>query len=362
MWPYVLLIVCPIILHHAMMKSFNGSTADVFQKNSDKAMRLFWGILLVLLAIRHENVGIDLHNYHSIFNSICRSSWEKALGRSLEIGYSALNKIISLFTNDFRWIIVVSAVLSVVFIARVYIRFSSDASLSIALFISMSNFIMLFSGLRQAIAISLGFLAFEFVRNKKLLFFLPVVVVAMLFHTSAFMLLLMYPLYHARITKNSLVVIVPAMAFVLIFNEQIFGLLGTILSRYTKYDATISSTGAYTMLLLFIVFAVFAYLIPDESKLDRDTIGLRNFLLLAVVLQMFASLHSLAMRMNYYYIAFIPLLLPKIIEYRSKTWNQIAVVARYAMIAFFVAFFFITAPNDNSLQTFPYRFFWEDLR
>lgn len=116
------------------------------------------------------------------------------------------------------------------------------------------------------------------------------------------------------------------------------------------------------MLLLFIVFAVFAYLIPDESKLDRDTIGLRNFLLLAVVLQMFASLHSLAMRMNYYYIAFIPLLLPKIIEYRSKTWNQIAVVARYAMIAFFVAFFFITAPNDNSLQTFPYRFFWEDLR
>jgi hypothetical protein len=62
------------------------------------------------------------------------------------------------------------------------------------------------------------------------------------------------------------------------------------------------------MLILFLIFTVFAYLVPDESKLDPDTIGMRNFLLLAVAIQMFAPLHSLAMRMNYYYIVFIPLL------------------------------------------------------
>lgn len=361
MWPYILLIACPIVLHHIMMGTFYGTKADVFNKNSDKAMRLFWTGLFVLLALRHENVGIDLSNYRIIFNSIAKSSWEKVLERSLEIGYSLLNKVVSLISRDFRWIIIAAAILSVVFIARVYIKFSSDASLSIALFISMSNFVMLFSGLRQAIAISFGFLAFEFVRAKKPLQFLLIVVCTMLFHTSAFMLLFMYPMYHVRITRKSLIALVPAMIFAFIFNKQIFGVLGSILSEYTKYDATISSTGAYGMLILFVIFTIFSYVIPDENNLDNDTIGLRNFLLLAVGLQMFAPLHTLAMRMNYYYIAFIPLLMPKIIEYRSKTWNQIAIIARYVLIVFFVAFFFLTASEDNTLQTFPYKFFWEDV-
>ena len=339
MWPYVLLIACPIVLHHMTMKSFYGTTSDVFKKNSDKAMNLFWGSLAILLAFRHESVGIDLYNYHSTFNFISRSDWDTALDRSPEMAYNALNKVISLITRDFRWIIVVTAVLSVFFIARAFIKHSIDASLSIAVFIVMSNFVLLFSGLRQSIAISLGFLAFEFVRKKKPLPFLLVVSCAILFHTSAFMLLFMYPLYYARITKNSLIVVIPVMFLTFVFNEQIFGALGSILSQFTQYDATISSTGAYSMLILFVLFTIFAYLIPAESELDDDTIGLRNFLLLSVVLQMFAPLHTLAMRMNYYYIAFIPLLLPKIIEHRSKTWNQMAIIARYVMIVFFVSYY-----------------------
>ena len=359
MWPYVLLIACPIILHHTTMKSFYGTKIDIFSKNNDKVMRLFWGVLVILLAFRHESVGIDLKNYHTTFSFIARSNWNKALWRSPEVAYNALNKVISLFTKDFRWVIAVTALLSAIFIARVFIRHSVDASLSIALFINMSTFVLLFSGLRQSIAISLGFLAFELVRGRKLLYFLLVAFCAMLFHTSAFMLLFMYPLYHARITKKSLVVVIPAMMFVFVFNRQIFGALGSILSRFTEYDATVSSTGAYTMLILFVVFMIFAYVIPEESKLDDDTIGLRNFLLLSVGLQMFAPLHTLAMRMNYYYIAFIPLLLPKIIQYRSKMWNQIAIIARYVLIAFFVSYFFITASENNTLHTFPYRFLWE---
>ena len=361
MWPYALLIMCPIVLHHITMKSFYGTTSDVFNKNSDRVMTLFWWLLATLLFLRHESVGIDLYNYHSTFNFISRNSWDEAIGRSPEMAFNALNKLISLFTRDFRWVIVITAVLSVFFIARTFIKHSVDASLSIALFIGMSNFVLLFSGLRQSIAISIGFLAFEFVRKKKLLSFLLVVSCAILFHTSAFMLLFMYPLYHTRITKSSLLFIVPIMSFVFIFNQQIFGTLGSILSQFTQYDATITSTGAYTMLILFVIFTIFAYLIPEEAELDNDTIGLRNFLLLSVVLQMFAPLHSLAMRMNYYYIAFIPLLLPRVIQHRSKTWNQMAIIARYVMIVFFVSFFFISASDNNTLQTFPYRFWWGDV-
>ena len=80
--------------------------------------------------------------------------------------------------------------------------------------------------------------------------------------------------------------------------------LGVLLARFSGYDASITQTGAFTMLMLFVMFAVFAFLVPDDATLDAETIGLRNFLLLSIVLQMFAPLHTLAMRMNYYYIIF----------------------------------------------------------
>lgn len=211
------------------------------------------------------------------------------------------------------------------------------------------------------LAIGIGLIAYECTRKKKLIFFLLFVLLAFSFHISAFMLIFMYPLYHAKITKKWLCAVVPVLIITLVFNEQIFSVLGSILERYTGYDASIVQTGAYTMLILFALFAVFAFVIPDESRMDKETIGLRNFLLLSLVIQMFAPLHTIAMRMNYYYIIFIPLLMPKIIAYRSARWGQIALIARHVMVIFFLVYFFINATQGGKLHVFPYHFFWESV-
>lgn len=359
MWPYALLVLFPIIVPHIRMQHATLYVSRSITHKNPNTLKIFWGILLVLLFLRHEVTGSDVHNYSLIFDSLSHSSWERALNRSAEVAYSVLNKWVSLYTDNFRVIIVISAILSVFFLARAYIKYSEDAALTIALFVITSNFSMLFSGLRQAIAISLGFLAFEFVRKKKLISFLIVITFAQMFHTSAFMLLFMYPLYHVKLKRSSLIGIIPTLGLIFAFNGPIFGYLTSILSRFTDYDTEISSTGAYMMLVLYGVFAVFAYVIPDESQMDQDAIGLRNYLLFSVALQMFAPLHTLAMRMNYYYIAFIPLAIPKIIECRSARWNQIAIAARYVMVIFFIAYFFMTLSRDNPLLIYPYHFMWE---
>ena len=175
------------------------------------------------------------------------------------------------------------------------------------------------------------------------------------------MILFMYPLYHAKITKKWLYAVIPIIVAVFIFNETIFRFLTAILAQYTEYDGTISSTGAYTMLILFAVFTVFSFIIPEESRMDSETIGLRNFLLLALVLQMFAPLHVVSMRMNYYYIIFIPLLIPKIIEFKSEKWGEAAVVGRHIMLIFFLGYFFFNAYTGENLHVFPYHFFWESV-
>jgi hypothetical protein len=68
------------------------------------------------------------------------------------------------------------------------------------------------------------------------------------------------------------------------------------------------------------------------------------------------------MRMNYYYIIFIPLLMPRIISCRSHRYSRVAILARHVMVIFFLAYFFITALGSGvNLRVFPYHFFWEKI-
>ncbi len=115
------------------------------------------------------------------------------------------------------------------------------------------------------------------------------------------------------------------------------------------------------MIILFAIFTIFAFVVPNENLIDEETLGLRNFLVFSLFIQLFAPLNMLAMRMNYYYIIFIPLLIPKIIACRSNLFDQIARVARHVMVVFFVLYFFYNTTRGINLSTYPYHFFWETV-
>lgn len=355
MLPFVFLLLVPILIQHIEIKTID------YQKKNKFAITLFFVLLTILVMFRHESVGTDTENYINIYSYISRLDWSNINVGASEFGFSVLCKMISIFSLEPRLFLVVVAVVVFSVILPTYCRLCLDSSLTIVLFCTMSTFVMMFSGIRQMIAIGIGFIAYEFTREKKFFCFLISVIVAISFHSSALMLLFMYHLYHARITKKWLYIVIPVMSIVFIYNKPIFSTLTLILEKYSRFEGSVTSTGAYTMLILFVLFAVFAFLIPDEEQIDDETIGMRNFLLLSIIVQMFAPLHSLAMRMNYYYIIFIPLLMPKIIHFRNERWEQVAIAGRHIMVVFFLGYFFINAYSGGALKVFPYHFFWENV-
>lgn len=353
MTPYIVMLLAPTIPFLFRIKRHG----KVDSKRD--SINLFFVIYLLLLTMRSRAIGRDLTGYESIFLSLSKEPMELLFQSDLEIGYVLLNKFISLFTSDFQWVIVVTAIITVVPIWYIYKKESEDAYITIALFTMLPTFAMSFSGLRQAIAISFGALAYEFTKNKKPLRFVITVAIAFLFHKSALILLLMYPLYWAKITKKWLVAVVPAMVAILALNRPIFAFLQKLISDF--YTTAARETNAYTMIVLFVLLAVFAFVIPDDKECGFDLIGLRNLLLLAIVIQMFVPLHTLAMRFNYYFIIFIPLLISKVVKYRSKRFNQVALLAKYVMIVFFVCYFFFNTSSRNPLDIYPYKFFFSDI-
>lgn len=353
MLPYYLLVFSPIFFSLFKVKGVD------IEKHKKRIITFFFVILLALLMLRAPTVGRDLENYRYIFESNVRTDWQEIGDLFSEPAWSVFNKLIGSLTSKYQWFLIASALVTVIPVWYTYRKEIEYPVLTISIFVTMSTFVLLFSGLRQSVAISLGIIAFEFTKKHKFIPYLLIVFLAFLFHRSAFMLLFMYPIYHARITRKWLWFVVPIMSLIFIFNKLVFKFLIVFIAEF--YDGDTLETGAYTMLILFVIFSVFSFVIPDEKNLDADTIGMRNFLLLATLIQLFAPLNSLAMRMGYYYIIFIPILIPKIIKASSIKWKQVAELSKYIMVVFFIAYFFITAPKANLLDTFPYHFFWENI-
>jgi hypothetical protein len=146
------------------------------------------------------------------------------------------------------------------------------------------------------------------------------------------------------------------MATVFVFRTPIFNLLFTIL--WKEYSMT-AATGATTILILLIMFGVYAYVLPDDKDMDKETIAMRNMLLLSIVIQIFAMLNPLSMRMNYYFLIFVPVLIPKIANRGKMQYVQIARLSVIVMTMFFMWYFINSVITDNdALNIFPYIPFW----
>lgn len=367
MIPYVLLMFFPALFSSFIVQYRCKYIVNFDEKqriqNNNSLLTVFFIMLITILALRDETIGRDLRNYKHYFETISYMQFNEVLAIESDTLFYLLNWIVGKYTDNYQVFLAIVAVITVLPLAVVYNDDKQHGFLKIVLFMNMSTFIMMFSGLRQSIAISMGLIAYTAVKRKKILFFLLFSSIAWGFHHSAFMILLFYPLYHVSFRKKHLWFVIPMILIVFIFNNQIF-IWATNLIDSDKYTSDINNTGAYTMLVLFIMFAIFSYVIPDERKMDKETLGLRNFLVLAVLLQCFSPLHNLAMRLNYYYIIFIPVLLPKIINYAKDDLKEAAEFSKIILIIFLVSYYMINTYNScrtgiSALDIYPYVPYWK---
>ena len=366
MVPYFLLLLIPLAVKFTAQGSFNQGRIRVLYDRKDyrnPVVAVFFIYLLGMLVLRKRSVGVDLSNYYYLFYKYTGESFSSLVTSEGEILYKLMNWIVGQISGSFRWILVLSALLSVIPIFFMYNEDKRNGYLKILIFLNSSVFVVLFSALRQSIAVGIGVICYYFVKNKKPILFFVTIVIAMMFHHSAFILLLMYPVYHARLNSRHLWFLIPLLIVFFLIRRNLFILTTDFLSEWTgKYESVMSGTGAFATFLMYVVFLVFSYIVPDEKKMTNDEIGLRNFLMLATALQSFASLNNLAMRMNYFYIVFIPCAMCKFIEIPKRKFARVAILSKCILCIFFTLYFIYTimAANGtrNLLGIVPYESVW----
>ncbi len=365
MLPYCFLVGIPLLF--SLLYDLRNDVIKKQKLNYEKRnynILIFFLFLFILLSLRSGSTGIDVPVYKSYYEYYGQFGWKKIFNEiNDELGFFLLNKSVNVLSGgNFQIMLCIVAGICCALIGALYYKESENGVITILLFLTATSiFDMLFSGLRQSIAIALAVPAFYCTKKKKLHWFLLSVFVAVLFHQSAWIILILYPIYHIKLRPiHAITLVAPLTILTYIFRQQIFRILLPIAGEeYIEKYGNGAASGAVTMVILLALFVVFSFIVPDEQNMDSETNGLRNILSLSLILQMFASVNDVAMRFNYYFLLFLPLTIPKIINrWRGGDKNS-KQITNIVLIVFFTVYYFYRAFSDiDSLRIYPYEFFW----
>lgn len=321
---------------------------------------------ILLLGLRHPSMGVDLA-YGSPYGYLGRFLYIDALPlktllqhgvNNYEPGYIVFCKLLGFFTDDYQVLLFVCAALCIGLIAAWIYRNSEYPFFSTVIYLGVPCFLMNYSGLRQALAIAISVWAFEMIKKKNVVGFLSVVMLASLFHKSALTYLIAYPVYHIKMRKNSGLLAMLSIPIVYVFREPLF----LILSKLFKDDAQMDYNGAVTLLLVFSLVYLFSALVGHED--DQAEVGPRNLLLVACLCQTFGGVYQTAMRVGYYFMIYLVILLPRLVANtyaRAHSFNnrRIALLMYIGILVCFGAFGLYSIKGGSWARSAPYSFFWQ---
>lgn len=361
MWPYFALIIIPPLVYLLFL-----SQTKKKEKTARWGISSFFFIWLFLLMFRHESVGVDLENYHFMFDSYSTSSVKDIIySLGIEKGFSLWNKFCFLINNDFQVFLAFTAIFCVVPIWMFYFKRTENVLFTILLFLIIAPFTMYFSGLRQSMAMAFVFPAFIFARDKRILLFTLTVLLAFTFHQSALIMGLIYPLYHMKLNKMGAALITLITVLVLIGARYFFSFILTFFGeRYEERYGTIDDNGAIGMFILFLTLFVYCNIVLDFDKLDKEYKGIRNIMVFVVMLQAFASVNNMIMRINYYFLPLLPILIAKTStsprpQYKDITKTATIIISVFFAYRFVMGVYNGTIYNTDILQTYPWTPCWK---
>lgn len=346
-----------ICLFSVLTVLYLGTINNQRKTNSRLIQTLFCFSLLVMIqGLRHSTIGIDSCNiYRPYFESVSYGLTNifdfGEVPYGFEKGFVLFTKLVKTLFNNTQFYIFLCSIVSIAPIAYLIYKYADNIPLAFIVFSTLIVYHFGFSGIRQAMAIGITCVAFEFLLKKKPLPFIIVTLIAFYFHTSALLFLIAYPLYHyLKLTPVRLLFLGICFIIVLFFLQSFIVFLTDLIFGGEKYlDYIMKDTvPSYNLMILFTAILLFTFMVKNE-RITR----LRVILLMAVVFQSLGLLSSAASRMAYYFIPYISLAIPI-----TTNSTKLKIPLELSIILLMILFY-IYCNASGYLDVIPYKFYWE---
>ncbi len=320
-------------------------------------------LILMIPAILRQETGNDYLRYVEFFHLASIDAYVPT-----EAGFNWLAKAVYSLCGyeNYLLLFAIYAVMTILAMLAVIRQQAENFCFSFFLFMMFGYYFQSFNTMRYYFALSLSLLAMTCLLRRQYAGFAGLVLLASLFHKTALITLLLYPVAAHRWKKRELAAgVVPGLA-VLLFHEKAMELL---LSLYPSWEGTVDLAAgtsiswvniAKCLAVLLLAYYVKADEDPDTFR-GRQLVMYRNSAYIGLLLYVFGWFIPEVSRICYYLtftqIFYLPMLLSGLPETekgrRQKKLLTILVIA--AALVFF-ALFLRTAYRDT-IKILPYKSF-----
>lgn len=261
-----------------------------FAKKIKKSSFFFNFLILIILTcfagLRSLKVGADTSGYAHNFESINTDYNNFIYFRpNIEIGYSLLEYVTSLFSNSYVTILTVVALIALYFQLESIKKLSKESVISIFVFITFGIYTFIFNGARQGIAAAIFMYALTFLIGGQFWKYLLLIIIAWSFHKSVIIAIPLYFVFRIKFTKKWFLLLLTGSITTFYLFRSIISFSGIINSRYLAFLFREDQGGQYLTLcytMLSIFFITIRSKIKEEYKFDYD-IYLNMFLFSTII-------------------------------------------------------------------------------
>ena len=320
-------------------------------------------LILIVPAILRQETGNDYLRYVEFFHLASIDAYVPT-----EAGFNWLAKAVYGLCGyeNYLLLFAIYAVMTILAMLAVIRQQAENFCFSFFLFMMFGYYFQSFNTMRYYFALSLSLLAMTCLLRKQYAGFVGLVLLAALFHKTALITLLLYPVAARRWKKRELAAaVVPGLA-VLLLHEKAMELL---LSLYPSWEGTVDLAAgtsiswvniAKCLAVLLLAYYVRADEDPDTFR-GRQLVMYRNSAYIGLLLYVFGWFIPEVSRICYYLtftqIFYLPMLLSGLPETeQGRRQKKILTILVIAAALVFFALFLRTAYRDT-IKILPYKSF-----
>ena len=330
-----------------------------YDKRKRRYLTLCGIVLILFIGLRSRFVGSeDSFNYfNAMKRALLHESWQDYYDPDyVEGGFQFFVYTLSRIFNHPQYLFVVTGAIYIVAVCYCIYKNSDNVVLSLVMYITLGIMQFQMQGMRQAIAMAICMVSFEFVKKKKIIPFALLVILAMQFHRTAVVIAAIYIVSMLAYNVWSILLLAACSGVVFAYTEQLMIFANDVFE--TDYAQTKQASGliATAIYVLIIVFAMVFYRKELQQKKDKtaSTIMFITILgLVSYVMRYFGA--GISERISFYFVFGQMLILPNAIKKMPYEYRK---VVEYSVSVLCIALFLYRLRGSAFI---PYEFFWSEL-
>lgn len=300
-----------------------------------------FSLLTVIASIRARSVGIDTGQFWDAYGAIGSTPWGALGNFRYEWGFLVLCKFLNYFSSDPQLLLVVSSCVINIPIGLFVYRNSRNVGLSTFLYVALCFYTSNMNIMREAMAVSMGLLAFEAMKKNHLIVSLVMITIAFLFHSTGAICLSFLLLWNIRFDERTILYYLALGTVFFIFSNQVASGVAFLLGREELYGADFTGSNYYGALIkalfaAFLVFITFNYYKVGKRAgkiLSRPDNFYCHMLMLWLVCLSMGMRIEIISRMCMYFQLYSLIAIPDALYFSNSRYDETVLAIVVAIIA-----------------------------